>query len=186
MGVNNDKTQNTLFDSNGENAEMLKAKAMNRDYLHAIYGEDLESLNREVRYTRTEYLSERIEAEQTYQEKVKKPRRSVLISAGVLVAAQIFTVSFYELHKVYTQAMVLERYAPDGTTKMVRAYLAAAGFFGTTAWIILLLSVLQFLLFVFLWMKQIKTAKANYQWTIKQLEAKKQEQMLAGTYDATS
>lgn len=41
MGENNDKTRQTLFDSNGENAEMLKAKAMNRDYLHAIYGQNL-------------------------------------------------------------------------------------------------------------------------------------------------
>ena len=162
MGGNNDKTRQTLFDSNGENAEMLKAKAMNRDYLHAIYGAELEPLNREVRYTRTAYLKE------------------------VFVVTQVFTVLFFILARTFREFMSIEKFSEHGTDEMVRAYWFSSAFFGSLFWIVLVLSILQLLFFIFSSRNQIKAAKANYQWKIKTIEEKKQEQMLAGTYDATS
>ena len=168
MGENNDKTRQTLFDSNGENAEMLKAKAMNRDYLHAIYGAELEPLNREVRYTRTAYLKELIDAEEA------------------CVVTQVFTVLFFILARTFREFMSIEKFSEHGTDEMVRAYWFSSAFFGSLFWIVLVLSILQLLFFIFSSRNQIKAAKANYQWKIKTIEEKKQEQMLAGTYDATS
>ena len=176
MGENNDKTRQTLFDSNGENAEMLKAKAMNRDYLHAIYGAELEPLNREVRYTRTAYLKELIDAEEACDAKTKKARRQIGIAAVVFVVTQVFTVLFFILARTFREFMAIEKFSEHGEDEMVRAYWASSGFFGSLFWIIL----------VFSSRNQIKAAKANYQWVVKTIEAKKQEQMLAGTYDATS
>lgn len=96
MGENNDKMQNTLFDSNGENTEMLKAKAMNRDYLHAIYGAELEPLNREVRYTRTAYLKELIDAEEACDTKTKKsPPANCNCRGGVRCDASVYRFVFH-------------------------------------------------------------------------------------------
>ena len=159
---------------------------MNRDYLHAIYGAELEPLNREVRYTRTAYLKELIDAEEACDAKTKKARRQIGIAAVVFVVTQVFTVLFFILSRTFREFMAIEKFSEHGEDEMVRAYWASSGFFGSLFWVILVLSILQLLFFIFSSRNQIKAAKANYQWKIKTIEAKKQEQMLAGTYDATS
>lgn len=186
MGENNNKARETMFDCNGENAEMLKAKAMNRDYLHAIYGAELEPLNREVRYTRTAYLKELIDAEETCDTKTKKAHRQIVIAAVVFVVTQGFTVLFFILARTYREFMAIEKFSEHGTDEMVRAYWFSSAFFGSLFWIVLVLSILQLLFFLISSRNQIKSAKENYQRVVKTIEAKKQEQMLAGTYDATS
>lgn len=182
----NKKSDDSMFEQNGISAESLNAEAMNRDYLRAIYGEELEGLNREVRYTRTAYIKEKMEAEEAYAQRLKKSRRSLIISAVIFAVTQIFTVSFYELSKVYSDAMVIEKYSPNGTDEIVRAYWAASGVFGSLSWIIFVLSVLQFLFFLISGMNHVKNAKETYERVVKMIEEKKKEQMLAGTYDATS
>ena len=109
-----------------------------------------------------------------------------MFASWVVVVTVVFTVLLCILARTFREFRSIEKFAEHGTDEMVRAYWASSGFCGSLFWIVLVLSILQLLFFIFSSRNQIKAAKANYQWKIKTIEEKKQEQMLAGTYDATS
>ena len=75
---------NAMFDQNI--ATFDKSETMNRDYLHQIYGEDMEFLNKEVRLTRTKHYEMRESIEKTFEESIQyEKKKMVIVTAIILV-----------------------------------------------------------------------------------------------------
>lgn len=177
---------NAMFDQNI--ATFDKSETMNRDYLHQIYGEDMEFLNKEVRLTRTKHFEMRESIEKTFEESIQYEKKKMVIVTAIFLVLVIFAVisfgisadSFDKYQELYELSFVeyVER-------KYVRAYWAMGGLFFGIGWIALVTGVTGFGVLVFNAIKNIKQYKKKKERALEKLEESKREQMLLGRYDAS-
>ena len=175
---------NSVFDYNTET--FIEHDRMNRDYLRLIYNDDMECLNKETRFTRSQYLKRMADIETTYDKEIKDNKKRILVFAAILVVAIIISMAFYSVSQYYREIyewMEWERNFTyiDGT--VVRAYWAAAGFFATVSWASFILGIAQFLYFGYGIIKTNKLLKKNKDMAVQRLEEIKKESMLLGVYN---
>ena len=176
---------NAMFDQNI--ATFDKSETMNRDYLHQIYGEDMEFLNKEVRLTRTKHYEMRESIEKTFEESIQYEKKKIIIVIAIFLVLLTFAIislrlsadsfdKFYEINQLAFNEFVEKKY--------VRAYWAMGGLFFGIGWISLVTGVTGFGVFAFSAIKNIKQYKKRKERALESLEESKREQMLLGRYDA--
>ena len=176
---------NAMFDQNI--ATFDKSETMNRDYLHQIYGEDMEFLNKEVRLTRTKHYEMRESIEKTFEESIQYEKKKIIIITAIFLVILTFAIislrlsadsfdKFYEINQLAFNEFVEKKY--------VRAYWAMGGLFFGIGWISLVTGVTGFGVFVFSAIKNIKQYKKRKERALESIEESKREQMLLGRYDA--
>ncbi|MGN0538364.1 MAG: hypothetical protein ACI4KI_00745 [Candidatus Fimenecus sp.] len=171
---------NSVFDYNTET--FIEHDHMNRDYLRLIYNDDMECLNKETRFTRSQYLKRMADIEVTFDKEIKANKKRFLIFTAILIAAIIISVVFYFVAQPYKAAylqLMQQRVHP----KYRIAYWAASGFFSTVSWASLVVGILQFLFFGYGVIKTNKTLKRNRAMALTKLEEIKKESMLLGVYN---
>lgn len=67
---------NSVFDYNTET--FIEHDRMNRDYLRLIYNDDMECLNKETRFTRSQYLKRMEDIETTYDKEIKANKKKAV------------------------------------------------------------------------------------------------------------
>ena len=171
---------NSVFDYNTET--FIEHDHMNRDYLRLIYNDDMECLNKETRFTRSQYLKRMEDIETTYDKEIKANKKRLLIFTAILVAAIIISVVFYFVAQPY-KAAYLQLMQQSVHPKYRIAYWAAHGLFSTVSLVSFLLGVMQFLYFGYGLIKNHKKLKKNRITAVQRLEEIKKESMLLGVYN---
>lgn len=177
---------NAMFDQNI--ATFDKSETMNRDYLHQIYGEDMEFLNKEVRLTRTKHYEMRESIEKTFEESIQYEKKKIIIVIAIFLVLLTFAIisfglsadSFDKFDEI--NALAFNEFVER---KYVRAYWAMGGLFFGIGWIALVTGVTGFGVLVFNAIKNIKQYKKKKERALEKLEESKREQMLLGRYDAS-
>lgn len=173
----------SVFDYNGMTPQQFAADTMNRDYLNAIYGGELENLSRDVRYTRTQYLKEIAENERSFEEGKKKTKKYIIRAVLILVIIFLVSLIFFEFgdyaRQVYSWIM-----AEIYDVPLRVGWWAASGFMYTFFFILNYGSFLIFIIFMYAVLKRYYLMKANYNKRMKDIENKKKENMMLGTYDS--
>lgn len=182
-------TYNSIFDQNSQE-EVIEADKMNRDYLYHIYDDEMASLNKEIRMTRTGYLRERVKIEESFGNEIKNYRknlRTISIISGVVIG--IVVVLFIVAAIMISEYMdgvwgfALEgKNVNNAVLNLTWYYGAMVAFVGV---LIFILGALMFLFFGGSAIKAIKRLKKNKARALQRLEDMKEENMLAGTYDAS-
>ncbi len=176
---------NRMFDQNVNS--FTEGETMNRDYLHRIYGEEMDFLNKEVRLTRTKYYEMCEEIEKTFLENIQYEKKKMLILSIIFVALILFSIVSFcvsaDSFDVYHEIHNLSFY--EYVDKSVaRAYWAQGGLFFGIGWIVLVVSVSLFGAFVYSTIKNIRQYKKKKERALQNLEENKREKMLLGLYDA--
>lgn len=182
-------TYNSIFDQNAQK-EVVEAETMNRDYLYHIYDDEMASLNKEVRMTRTGYLREIVKIEEGFEKEIKNNRknlRKVSIVSGIIVGiATVFLIIAAIMISEYMDGVwgfALEGTPVDNATLNLTWYYGAiVALIGV---LIFILGALIFLFFGGSAIKAIKRLKKNKARALKSLEDMKEQNMILGTYDAS-
>ena len=184
---------NSVFSYN-DNTENINAERMNRDYLKIIYNDEMKSLNKEVRYTRTQYLREISKAQSEFDNTKKQNKKDfivaiclliVLVSAGGYFTYQFFY--FYHFARTLFAESVFNSSFDIGNVNLADAvkscYFACAisGFFSMLFYMIGLIS---FYILGTSGKNRARINKRTLRRTLDRIEEKKQENMLMGTYDS--
>lgn len=157
----------TVFDCNGS-TEQSKEKYENREYLKGIYknGEELDSsLNKDIRYTRSQYLKDFETIENNYNGDIRLQKKSIAVSVAGGVILLILGILFFKL-------------AGAGAMWATYSFMWLAGYLT----IIIALAVPVFLIIGFV--RKISKLKKAKERSVDMLETKKKEHMLSGTYDS--
>lgn len=155
-----------------------------RDYLKAIFNDKMECLNKDIRMTRSEYISQYNKIKDSYEKERKLLKKFMIVHTVILVmSALIFILMFFawenftvDFHKAQTSGLF--------RTPEVRGFWAAAGFTGSIGWIIFYLGVAQFIFFGIGHLRKYIKLKRNEEFALRALEERKKEAMLLGQYDA--
>ena len=182
-------TYNSIFDQNSQE-EVIEADKMNRDYLYHIYDDEMASLNKEIRMTRTGYLRERVKIEESFGNEIKNYRknlRTISVISGVIIgiAVVLFIIAAIMISEYMdgVWGFALEgKNVNNAVLNLTWYYGAMVAFVGI---LILILGALIFLFFGGSAIKAIKRLKKNKARALQSLEDMKEENMLAGTYDAS-
>ena len=177
---------NSMFDQNVDS--FAEGETMNRDYLHHIYGESMDFLNKEVRLTRTKHYEMREKIEKGFAESIRYEKKKMVIVTAIFLVLVIFAIvsfglsadsfdKYEEIHKLSFNEFVDRKY--------VRAYWAMGGLFFGVGWIALVTGVTGYGIIVFNAIKNIKQYKKKKERALEKLEESKREQMLLGRYDAS-
>ena len=183
---------NSIFDQN--NSDFLKEDNMNRDYLQAIYNDEMESLNKEIRMTRTQYYQKHQKIEDDFAKEIKMYKKHLAIFAIIMMVFVGFGLfSMYqasEFQLLYREAyreIAFSTWAPgtDGDQQVAEYIRKGITVFSTVATISLLIGFSEFAFFGGGTIKHIYRLKKNREKALKHLEDMKKENMLLGTYDAS-
>ena len=177
---------NSMFDQNVDS--FAEGETMNRDYLHHIYGESMDFLNKEIRLTRTKHYEMREKIEKGFAESIRYEKKKMVIVTAIFLVLVIFAIvsfglsadsfdKYEEIHKLSFNEFVDRKY--------VRAYWAMGGLFFGVGWIALVTGVTGYGVIVFNAIKNIKQYKKKKERALEKLEESKREQMLLGRYDAS-
>ncbi len=175
---------NSMFDQN--TATFNEGETMNRDYLHQIYGESMDFLNKEVRLTRTKHYEMREKVEENFNDSVKHEKKKFAIILVVYVVLMAFAIFSIAISIEFFQGFVIvdsQKYFAD-VKYNPRSLWGAGGFFFGVGWIIFTISTGVFGAFVYSTIKNVKQYKEKKIRALKILEENKYEQMLLGLYDA--
>lgn len=176
---------NSMFDQNVNS--FTEGETMNRDYLHQIYGEDMDFLNKEVRLTRTKYYEMREKVEKNFAESKNYERKKIIIIAIVyivLLAISIFSIVIaLSYFQVFIEANT-KKYFESVDGNLLRGAWGAGGFFFGFGWMIFTISSGFFGAFVYSTIKNVRQYKKKRERALEILEENKFEQMLLGLYDA--
>ncbi len=72
---------NGMFDEN--TSDYIITQNMNRDYLWSIYNDDMDSLNKEIRMTRSDYIRRRVQIEKYIDTEIKADKKRILIRVAL-------------------------------------------------------------------------------------------------------
>lgn len=137
----------------------------NRDYVKAYYNDEMKGINPEVRYTRSQYIKDFNDLQDSYRQNVK---RQILCIAATLGGYALLMLFRFVLIKIATQT-----YSNLVVTLIEVAVMVTP-----------LLGFLAAGCLIFGFAKQIFKAKRQYEYSVEQLENRKEQSMLAGSYDA--
>ena len=142
------------LDTFGENDKI------NRGYLKELYGEDMGFFNREIRMTRTEYLTRYNQIQEVYKRELSGTVKSFIFLASVFLLTLLLAKAF-------------------------RLVAGGGGGFFFFRWT-LIISIPIFLFFVVGLLKRLKDAQKSMAHSLKMLEKRKNDCMAEGMYDAES
>ncbi|MGN0569927.1 MAG: phage holin family protein [Candidatus Fimenecus sp.] len=157
----------TIFDCNGS-TEPSKDEYSSREYLKGIYknGEELDSsLNKDVRYTRSQYLKEYETIENNYNGDLSLQRKSIAVSVAGGAVLLFLSIMFF-------------KWADTSAMWATYSFIWLAGYIV----ILIALAVPVFLIIGFA--RKISKLKKAKERSIEMLEKKKKDHMLMGTYDS--
>lgn len=183
------QSYNSIFD---ENVIDSKTENMNRDYLYRLYNEDLNSLNKEIRMTRTEYLKKIQAFEASYAEEIKDSQKKLMIFSAVALVLLLFGVFFLVLaldaNKAFSEAFSYVQTHGSSTRRDLQTVLSYRYIIPIYAFFACLFAVSGIAEFFFFGggaIKHLVRLKKNRVHALKSIEDLKKEHMLAGTYDAS-
>lgn len=183
---------NSIFDQN--NSNFLEEDNMNRDYLQAIYNDDMDSLNKEIRMTRTQYFQKRQKIEDDFEKEIKMYKKHLTIFAvimAVFVGFGLFSLfqasEFQTLYREAYREIAFSTLTPgtEGDQQVAEYIRKGITVFSTVATISLLIGFSEFAFFGGGTIKHIYRLKKNREKALKHLEDMKKEIMLLGAYDAS-
>lgn len=176
---------NRMFDQNVDS--FAQGEAMNRDYLHQIYGEGMDFLNKEVRLTRTKHYEMREKVEKRFSESKKQECKRLAIVVIAYAVLLFVAISLILISTPYFEIFMdlnVRKYFEVVEDAMLRGSWSAGGFFFGVGWMVLTISTSAFGAFVYSTVKNMKQYKEEYKRALKNLEESKYEHMLLGHYDA--
>lgn len=176
---------NRMFDQNVDS--FAEGETMNRDYLHQIYGEDMEILNKEVRLTRTKHYEMREKIEESFTNSISYERKKTIIIAIVYAVVLVVAISLILMSFSYFNIFMdlnVKKYFEVVDGSMLQGTWSAGGFFFTVGWMLLVVSTSFLGAFIYSTIKNVRQYKAKRERSLKLLEENKREQMLLGLYDA--
>ena len=156
-----------------------ESEKMDRTYLKELYGENMDFLNKEVRMTRSEYISKYNEIGKNYSERKRELLKSLAVVVAVYAVAIVLAVVFRIISNEFFDLMLI---SDAGNPRKAAAYIT--GIFMAFSRI-LFLSTTAILIICFITaVKNIKRLNRNKKISINQLENRKADCMSAGQYDA--
>lgn len=178
---------NEIFQYN--TSDFAEAEMMNRDYLHHIYGEGMESLNKAVLLTRTQHLKRVEETEKNYEKELNWSKKMLVVSSIILGVCIVSALSFYAQGLRYYD-LFAENIIDVGTSAgyevdELRAMWQIFGLSGMVGSLFLLVGGFQFYMLGYGSIKRMKKLKKSRDNALQTLEDIKKENMLLGTYDAS-
>lgn len=185
------KSYNSIFD---ENTADYTSENMNRDYLNHIYGEDMESLNKQVLMTRTQYYEKVQDINTTFEENKKLPKTILIVSLVILCVFIGVAISFYaqglRFYDLFFENMSDIKSVNNGeingySTSTLKGMWQIFGLSGMAGSLFLLVGAIQFYFLGVGNIRHIKNLKKNKDKALQTLEDMKKENMLMGTYDAS-
>ena len=156
-----------------------EGEQMNRDYLVHLYNEDMSSLNREIRMTRSGYIKMYSDIESSYQNRKKETTKQLIPMVIMYVIAIVIAIFLRAISKEF---FGLEDLWMFGNSRKMAAYIGGI-FLGFSRVIFLSTSTILTAYVV----KMIKTLKRFDRYrenALTKLEENKAECMSAGQYDA--
>lgn len=177
---------NRMFDQNVDS--FAEGEAMNRDYLHSIYGENMDFLNKEVRLTRTKHYEMREKIEESFTNSISYERKKTIIIAIVYAVVLVVAISLILMSFSYFNIFMdlnVKKYFEVVDGSMLQGAWSAGGFFFTVGWMLLVVSTSFLGAFIYSTIKNVRQYKAKRARSLKLLEENKREQMLLGLYDAS-
>ena len=176
---------NRMFDQNVDS--FAEGEAINRDYLHSIYGENMDFLNKEVRLTRTKYYEMREKVEENFIKSKKQEQNKLIILVVIYAVLLIVSISLITIALSYFDVFMdlnVKKYFEVVDGSMLQGTWSAGGFFFTVGWMLLVVSTSFLGAFIYSTIKNVRQYKAKRERSLKLLEENKREQMLLGLYDA--
>lgn len=156
-----------------------ESEKMDRTYLKELYGENMDFLNKEVRMTRSEYISKYNEIGKNYSERKRELLKSLAVVVAVYAVAIVLAVVFRIISNEFFDLMLI---SDAGNPRKAAAYIT--GIFMAFSRI-LFLSTTAILIICFITaVKNLKRLNRNKKISINQLENRKADCMSAGQYDA--
>jgi hypothetical protein len=183
---------NSIFDQN--NSDFLEEDNMNRDYLQMIYNDDMDSLNKEIRMTRTQYYQKHQKIVDDFEKEIKIYKKNLkiftiimLVFVGFGLFSLYMSLDFHDLYREAYRDIVFSTLetGSDNDQEVAEYIRMGIAAFGTTATISLLVGFSEFAFFGGGTIKHIYRLNKNRQRALNRLEDMKKEHMLAGTYDAS-
>ena len=156
-----------------------EGEQMDRAYLKELYGEDMDFLNKEVRMTRSQYISSYNSISKAYSVRKRETVKS-LIPIAVLYAVAIAVAVF--LRAVSNEFYSLVDLWEYGDSRTAAAYIS--GIFMAFSWLIFLSTSAILIISVITALKTLFRFNRYKKYSIQQLENRKVECMSAGQYDA--
>ena len=183
---------NSIFDQN--NSNFLEEDNMNRDYLQMIYNDDMDSLNKEIRMTRTQYYQKYQKIVDDFEKEIKIDKKNLkivtiimLVFVGFGLFSLYMSLDFHDLYREAYRDIVFSTLetGSDNDQEVAEYIRMGIAAFGTTATISLLVGFSEFAFFGGGTIKHIYRLNKNRQRALNRLEDMKKEHMLLGTYDAS-
>lgn len=192
--LNEKSDYSSVFEFNDSEADASYVENMNRDYLYAIYGSEMNSLTKQVRYTRTKYLRDLMTANSRQEAEHKANLKNFLKVLPAIVIALVLSLFslcgilfLYNLAKrISYLAMFTTHYfeyfsaSPNEAYKACYLMCGVFGFFTALFFVIFVILLLTFGLSAY---NKKKAIDKTHSRTVEAIETKKKENMLNGTYD---
>jgi hypothetical protein len=156
-----------------------ESEKMDRTYLKELYGEDMDFLNKEVRMTRSEYISKYNEIGKNYSERKRELLKSLAVVVAVYAVAIVLAVVFRIISNEFFDLMLI---SDAGNPRKAAAYIT--GIFMAFSRILFLSTTAILIICLVTALKNLKRLNRNKKFSIEQLENRKAEFMSAGQYDA--
>ncbi len=164
----------------GENPDTFsESEKMDRSYLKELYGEDMDFLNKEVRMTRSEYISKYNEIGKNYSGRKRELMKSLTVVTAVYAVATVVAVVLRIISNEFYELMLI---SDAGDPRKAAAYIT--GIFMAFSRVIFLSTTAILIICLVTALKNLKRLNRNKKFSIEQLENRKAEFMSAGQYDA--
>ena len=182
------ETYNDVFAQN-TTTEAAESEMMNRDYLHRVYGGEVNALNKVVLLTRTQHLKRIEDIKATYEKEYKEDKIRLIISSVILCICVVSAISFYaqglHYYALFAENIIDVGISGGYTVSELKAMWQIFGLSGMMGSVFLLVGGLQFFFLGYGNIKHIKKLKRNEEKALQHLEDIKKENMLTGTYDSS-
>lgn len=156
-----------------------ESEKMDRTYLKELYGENMDFLNKEVRITRSEYISKYNEIGKNYSERKRELLKSLAVVVAVYAVAIVLAVVFRIISNEFFDLMLI---SDAGNPRKAAAYIT--GIFMAFSRVIFLSTSAILIITVITSAKNIRRFNRYKKHSLEQLENRKAECMSAGQYDA--
>lgn len=189
--VDNTLPEGNDYDVFSENTakNRIETEQINRDYLKHIYKEDMSFLNKDVRMTRMQYLSD-VDRIHSHFKKEQKTYKKNFIFIGIVLLI-FLSVGIWAIHEWYVLWQTYKTlYSAVGygkvsaTAEELKGFLMMTTFYGTIGVISAFFGIAQFCFFGHGYHKKIKHLNKEKHKVLETLESRKKEAMLLGQYDS--
>ncbi len=156
-----------------------EGEKMDRTYLKELYGENMDFLNKDVRMTRSQYISMYNEIGKNYSERKRELIKSLAVVVAVYAVAIVLAVVFRIISNEFFDLMLM---SDAGNPRKAAAYIT--GIFMAFSRVIFISTTAILIICLVTAIKNLKRLNRNKKFSIEQLENRKAEFMSAGQYDA--